>query len=65
MIAVRAGAELSADDVDAFARRHIGGYKRPRRFFFVDALPRNASGKALKRELRDRFADSEPSAGTE
>ena len=34
----------------------LAGYKRPRRYEFVDALPRNAYGKVLKRELRDRFS---------
>jgi len=33
----------------------LAGYKRPRRFELVDALPRNAYGKVLKRELRDRL----------
>ncbi len=34
----------------------LAGYKRPRRYEFVDDLPRNAYGKVLKRELRDRFS---------
>ena len=33
----------------------LAGYKKPKHVFFVDELPRNASGKILKRELRDRF----------
>ena len=38
------------------APRPLAAYKRPRRYVFVDALPRNAYGKVLKRELRDRFS---------
>jgi long-chain acyl-CoA synthetase len=34
----------------------LAGYKQPRRYAFVDELPRNAYGKVLKRELRDRFS---------
>jgi long-chain acyl-CoA synthetase len=34
----------------------LAGYKRPRRYEFVSELPRNAYGKVLKRELRDRFS---------
>ena len=34
----------------------LAGYKKPKRVVFVDELPRNASGKILKRELRDRFS---------
>ncbi|THA41495.1 fatty acyl-CoA synthetase [Streptomyces sp. A1547] len=39
----------------AYARERLAGFKAPKRVLFVDALPRNASGKILKRELRDRF----------
>jgi acyl-CoA synthetase (AMP-forming)/AMP-acid ligase II len=34
----------------------LAGYKQPRRYEFVADLPRNAYGKVLKRELRDRFS---------
>ncbi|WEH32042.1 acyl-CoA synthetase [Streptomyces sp. AM 4-1-1] len=37
-------------------RDRLAHFKAPKRILFVDALPRNASGKILKRELRDRFA---------
>ncbi|WP_432093194.1 acyl-CoA synthetase [Streptomyces sp. bgisy100] len=38
------------------ARERLAHFKAPKRVFLVDELPRNASGKILKRELRDRFA---------
>lgn len=44
-------------DLLAHARESLPHFKAPKRILFVDALPRNASGKILKRELRDRFAD--------
>jgi fatty-acyl-CoA synthase len=47
------GAALDLDAVQAHARRHLGGYKVPRRLEIVDQLPRNASGKVLKHALRD------------
>ena len=50
------GATLSEDDVIALCREHIAGYKRPRHVVFVDELPRNASGKILKRSLREQYA---------
>ena len=43
--------------IDA-ARARLASFKAPKRVVFVDALPRNASGKILKRELRDRFGAS-------
>ncbi|MDJ0385585.1 fatty acyl-CoA synthetase [Streptomyces sp. G-G2] len=39
----------------AYAREKLAHFKAPKRVLFVDALPRNASGKILKRELRDRL----------
>ncbi|NWF25431.1 acyl-CoA synthetase [Streptomyces sp. PKU-EA00015] len=40
----------------AHAREKLPHFKAPKRVLFVDGLPRNASGKILKRELRDRFS---------
>ncbi|MFI1814737.1 fatty acyl-CoA synthetase [Streptomyces sp. NPDC020422] len=42
----------------AHAREKLAHFKAPKRVLFVDELPRNASGKILKRELRDRFGAS-------
>nr|WP_242587269.1 hypothetical protein [Streptomyces sp. MST-110588] len=39
----------------AFVRERLAHFKVPKRVLFVDELPRNAAGKVLKRELRDRF----------
>ena len=49
------GAELSPDEIIAFARERIAGYKLPKSVDFVEALPRNPSGKILRRELRDPY----------
>lgn len=40
----------------AYTREKLAHFKAPKRILFVDSLPRNASGKILKRTLRDRFA---------
>lgn len=42
-------------DLEAHCRRALAGYKIPRRWVRVEALPRNAYGKVLKRELRDQL----------
>ena len=47
-------ASLDLDTIDAHLRPLIAGYKIPRQLVTVAELPRNASGKVLKRELRDR-----------
>lgn len=48
----RAGAPLTGDDLIAWARREMANYKVPREVQFVGELPRNASGKVTKGELR-------------
>ncbi|MGW2997628.1 AMP-binding enzyme, partial [Streptomyces sp. NPDC001193] len=48
------GCTLTADDLIAWSRREMANYKVPREVEFVAELPRNASGKVLKRELRAR-----------
>ena len=48
----RRGAEGSAEEVVSWARERLANFKVPRSVEFVDDLPRNASGKVLKRELR-------------
>jgi acyl-CoA synthetase (AMP-forming)/AMP-acid ligase II len=55
IVVLAAGAEASADDLIAFCREQLAGYKRPRSVDFVSELPRNASGKVLKKELREKY----------
>ncbi|MFC5800750.1 FadD3 family acyl-CoA ligase [Streptomyces formicae] len=50
----RRGSTLTADDLIAWSRREMANYKVPREVEFVPELPRNASGKVLKTELRAR-----------
>ncbi len=52
-IVIAAGQRLSAADVIEFCQSHLARYKCPTIVDFVDALPRNASGKILKRVLRE------------
>ncbi|MEF9901959.1 acyl-CoA synthetase [Streptomyces sp. P9-A2] len=47
--------EATEEELIAHARERLSPFKAPKRVLFVDELPRNASGKILKRELRDRF----------
>jgi fatty-acyl-CoA synthase len=54
-VVARDGATPTADELIAHCRTHLAGYKTPKQVIFVDALPKNPSGKLLKRELRTRF----------
>jgi len=47
-------------EIDLFCLEHIARFKRPKRYVFVDELPKNATGKVLKRELRERFRKESP-----
>jgi acyl-CoA synthetase (AMP-forming)/AMP-acid ligase II len=47
------GAVLTERDIVEHCRSHLAGFKSPKTVEFVDALPTNAAGKVLKRELRD------------
>ena len=50
---VRRDAGLSTEDVIAHCKSVLANYKVPRQVEFLDELPRNASGKVLKFQLRD------------
>lgn len=51
-VVLETGSELSLETMIAFCREHIAGYKIPRRLEIVEELPRNPSGKILKKILR-------------
>jgi fatty-acyl-CoA synthase/long-chain acyl-CoA synthetase len=51
----RAGHVLAPDELTAFARSHLAGYKVPRSVSLTDELPKTGSGKILKRSLREPF----------
>jgi len=48
-------ADFDAEQMDAFLRGRLAGFKIPRRYEVVDGFPRNATGKVLKRELRKPY----------
>jgi fatty-acyl-CoA synthase len=49
----RPGSTATEDDLKAYVKEHLARYKVPREIRFVDELPRNPTGKVLKRDLRD------------
>jgi len=49
---VRGNSTVTEDDVGAFCKQHLTGYKRPKYIEFRDDLPKTNVGKILRRELR-------------
>ncbi len=58
VVVVQSGAALTLEELRAFARDKLAGYKIPLRLEFVDALPRTQSGKVVKYQLREQLAVS-------
>lgn len=55
VVVMKPGKQLSSTDLMNFARTRIAGFKTPKSIDFIEALPRNASGKILRRSLRDPY----------
>jgi acyl-CoA synthetase (AMP-forming)/AMP-acid ligase II len=55
VIQLRPGVPATADELIAFCGERLAGYKKPRSVDFVEELPRDAAGKLLKRQLRERY----------
>lgn len=54
VVVPKAGQALTEEEVIAHCAQHLAGFKAPKAVVFADALPKNPSGKLLKRELRQR-----------
>jgi acyl-CoA synthetase (AMP-forming)/AMP-acid ligase II len=55
MVVRKPGADPKPEEIIAWARERVAGFKTPKSVDFIDALPRNASGKILRRELREPY----------
>lgn len=60
VIVLRAGAQASDEELARHCREHLGGFKVPRRFTVVDALPKSALGKVLKAAMRQQYSATAP-----
>lgn len=58
IVVPKPGEELTEKEIIDFCKQHLASYKKPKSVDFVDALPRNAMGKVLKRELRAKYGES-------
>jgi fatty-acyl-CoA synthase len=55
-VVLKPGRSVDAGALKAFTHEKLSGPKVPRDFIFLDALPRNPTGKVLKRQLHDVYA---------
>jgi long-chain acyl-CoA synthetase len=55
VVVTKKGVSTTAEELTAFCKKRIAGYKTPKTIEFVDSLPKNAAGKILKRELREKY----------
>jgi len=53
------GSAVAERTLDAYCLEHIARFKRPKRYVFIDSLPKNNYGKVLKRELREMLSTSD------
>lgn len=58
IVVVKEGQTLTSDAVVAHCAQSMAHFKMPKRVIFVDSLPKNPSGKLLKRELRQRYVET-------
>jgi fatty-acyl-CoA synthase len=56
VVVPRSGSDVAEDQIKAHARERLAGFKQPKYVVIADALPKNPSGKILKRELREKYA---------
>jgi long-chain acyl-CoA synthetase len=59
VVAFVVGEDLSAAALDATCLEHIARFKRPKRYHFVDSLPKNNYGKVLKTVLREQLTQGD------
>jgi len=57
VVVVIPGEELTADEIIAFARERLAGFKTPKQVIFADELPRTSTGKILKKDLRAMYVE--------
>jgi acyl-CoA synthetase (AMP-forming)/AMP-acid ligase II len=55
VVVLKKGKTATPDEVDHFCRTNLARYKAPKSVEFVDSLPKNPSGKILKKELREKY----------
>jgi fatty-acyl-CoA synthase len=56
VVCLKPGEQLSEEDIITFLKERLAKYKVPKRVVFMEQLPRNAAGKVLKKNLREKYS---------
>ena len=64
-VIVKKDPSLTAEQVKAYCRQNLTGYKMPKEIVFVDSIPKTPVGKILRRELKDITAPKEEAPETQ
>ena len=54
-VVAREGMKITLEELTEFCKERLAGYKRPKRIYFLEDLPKNLYGKVLRKELKKRF----------
>lgn len=57
IVVLKAGATATVEQIQTYCRETLTHYKAPKHIAITDQLPKNASGKILKRDLRQQYGD--------
>ena len=55
IVSLREGKKATQEEIINFCKEYLASYKKPKSLEFIDAIPKNAYGKVLKRELREKY----------
>ena len=55
VVVLKKDQKATAEEIMAFCKKQMAGYKTPKSVEFIEALPKNSAGKIMKRELRDKY----------
>ncbi len=55
IVSLREGKKATEEEIIGFCKEYLASYKKPKSVEFIDAIPKNAYGKVLKRELREKY----------
>jgi len=55
-VVIKPGQTVGPDALEAWCRQEIASFKKPKRYIFIDELPKNSYGKVVKTELRKRLS---------